>query len=132
MANKTILVYPEQGLGDCIQFCRYLAFFEGMDAQVVLETYPALSAIMATLKGDFTIVETGQPLPDFDYCCPIMSLPLAFNTTVETIPGTVPYLYADADKQQIWRERLGQKSKPRVGLVWSGSKSNKNGIVNLV
>ncbi|MGD0960898.1 MAG: glycosyltransferase family 9 protein, partial [Methylomonas sp.] len=74
----------------------------------------------------FTLIESGRPLPDFDYHCPVMSLPLAFKTTVETIPAQTPYLYADKEKRHVWRQRLGEKSKPRVGLVCSGSPEHIN------
>ena len=59
-------------------------------------------------------------IQEFDYHCPIMSLPLAFNTTLATIPASIPYLYADETKKQYWANKLGTKTKPRIGLVWSG------------
>ena len=57
---------------------------------------------------------------DFDYHCPLLSLPLAFGTTVETIPANIPYLRANLEKSLFWKEKFGEKNKPRVGLVWSG------------
>ena len=125
IAGKTLLIHTEQGLGDAIQFCRYAPMVESLGAKVVLEVPASLVALLSTLKGNFTIVEKGKDLPDFDMVCPIMSLPLALKTTVETIPATVPYLYVNQDKQVEWHQRLGNKTKPRVGLVWSGSLTNK-------
>jgi hypothetical protein len=78
------------------------------------------------LKAEVTLIERGKPLPAFEFCCPIMSLPLAFATTIETIPATVPYLYADPAKQAVWQRCLGPKIRPRIGLAWVGSRWHKN------
>ncbi|MGD0958964.1 MAG: tetratricopeptide repeat protein [Methylomonas sp.] len=124
--DKVLLIHPEQGLGDFIQCCRYLPLLEKLAYKIIVEVPSPLVSIISTLTGNFIIVEQGDPLPDFDIHCPIMSLPLAFNTTVATIPASVPYLYANADKRRIWRERLGNKTKPKIGLVWQGSTINPN------
>lgn len=126
IAGKTLLIHAEQGLGDTIQFCRYAPMAEALGAKVVLEVPAPLVSLLSTLKGNFTIVEKGKYLPDFDMVCPVMSLPLAFKTTVETIPATVPYLHVNQDKQAEWHLRLGNKTRPRVGLVWSGATGHKN------
>jgi hypothetical protein len=75
--------------------------------------------LMRTLKGVSAVVEIGQPLPAFDFHCPVMSLPHAFGATLDTIPANVPYLSADPARVTAWNERLGPKTRPRVGLVWS-------------
>ncbi len=126
LTNKALLIYPEQGLGDYIQFVRYAILVEKLGAKVILEVPSALMNITKSLKGQFIFIENGQPLPDFDYCCPVMSLPLAFNTRIETIPNQVPYLYSNTEKLRNWQQRLGEKTKLRVGLVWSGSTSHQN------
>lgn len=126
VSGKTVLIYPEQGFGDSIQFCRYAAMLVALGAKVILETRVGLTAILSTLKCEVDIIEQGNKLPEFDFYCPIMSLPYAFKTTVETIPATVPYLYADIDKQKVWQERLGTKTTFRVGLAWSGRTTHKN------
>jgi tetratricopeptide (TPR) repeat protein len=118
--GKTLLIHAEAALGDTIQFCRYIPMVQGRGAKVLLEVHPPLAALMSTLNGDFTVVEKGRPLPDFDLHCPMMSLPLAFKATVETIPAAVPYLRADSDKRKSWRDRLGDKTRPRIGVAWSG------------
>ena len=97
-----------------------------LGAKVVIEAYKPLLPLLATLKGDFSFVEAWQPLPDFDLHCPLMSLPLAFKTDLKTIPAEVPYLFADPEKQQEWSRKLGPKTRPRIGLVWSGSAGHKN------
>ncbi len=126
IANKTILIYQEQGLGDAIQFCRYASLLESLGAKVIIEVMAPLVSLVTTLKGNFTIIEKGQPLPHFDLQCPVMSLPLAFKTIVPTIPAKIPYLYTNPDKQREWHNRLGNKSRFRVGMVWSGSAIHGN------
>ena len=125
IAGKTLFIYPEQGLGDFIQFCRYVPMVEALGAKVILEVPKPLISLVKTLKGNFSIVEEGQALPDFDMVCPVMSLPLAFKTTLQTVPAKVPYLFADQAKREDWRQKLGAKTKPRIGIVWSGSLTNK-------
>jgi len=120
LKGKTILLHSEQGLGDTLQFCRYADLVKALGATVILEVEKPLMAILSTLEGADQVVEKGGPLPAFDYHCPIMSLPLAFATTHETIPGMVPYFHADPDRVRAWADKLGPKTHLRVGLVWSG------------
>ena len=126
IANKTLLVHMEQGLGDYIQVCRYIPMLAEKGAKVVLEVPSPLASLVSTLKGDFKMVREGQPLPAFDVFCPIMSLPLAFKTTATSIPAPVPYLFADVEKQRDWHMRLGEKTRPRIGLAWSGNATHIN------
>jgi hypothetical protein len=126
LKGKALLIYAEQGLGDSIQFCRYALMAASQGARVVLEVPAPLSGLMATLGTGINVVEKGGALPDFDYQCPIMSLPLAFKTTLSSVPATVPYLHADPSKRQQWQQRLGAKGRFRVGLVWSGRPEHKN------
>ena len=126
VAGKTVLVYPEQGLGDFIQFCRYVVLLVGAGARVVLEAPLALHALLESLPVEFCLLKVGDVVPVFDLQCPIMSLPLAFGTTLESIPAAVPYLAAEPGRQAFWQGRLGEKSALRVGLVWSGSAAHRN------
>ena len=121
LAGKTILLYGEQGLGDSLLFCRYVELVAKLGPSIILEVPPPLVNVCNTLSGVAQVVPYGSPLPDFDLQCPLMSLPLAFNTTLETIPAKVGYLHSDAKKVDDWRQRLGPKVKPRVGLTWSGN-----------
>ncbi len=120
ITGKTILLTEEQGLGDTIQFCRYAALVAQRGARVIMEVPPQLTRLAASLPGVAQVVETGRPLPAFDLHCPLLSLPLAFKTELATIPAAIPYLKADPDQSKIWEDRLGTKTKLRVGLVWSG------------
>jgi tetratricopeptide (TPR) repeat protein len=127
LTNKIILIHHEQGLGDSIQFSRYIPLLDKYHPKkILLEAPQVLISCLSTLRGNFKIVRLGDPLPHFDCYCPIMSLPLAFKTTLENIPSEMPYLYADKNKISLWETKLGTKINPRVGLVWSGFKGHKN------
>jgi ADP-heptose:LPS heptosyltransferase len=78
------------------------------------------------LEGVSELLQVGQVRPDFDYYTSLLSLPLAFKTTLATVPNSIPYLTTTPEKQKLWGERLGAKTKPRIGLVWSGSTGHKN------
>ncbi|MHB1140924.1 MAG: tetratricopeptide repeat protein [Sulfuricaulis sp.] len=126
LTGKTILLHTEQGIGDSIQFCRYATMVEALGAKVMLEVPQPLVALFSTLKDSIRVIPMGNPVPDFDWHCPLMSLPLAFRTTVSTIPANIPYLRTDADKQRQWHSRMGARNKPRIGLVWSGNPGHAN------
>ncbi|MGZ6013046.1 MAG: tetratricopeptide repeat protein [Caulobacteraceae bacterium] len=117
--GRTLLLHSEQGWGDIFQFCRYAAVAAVQGARVLIEVQKPAVALMRTLKGVSEVIEHGQPLPAFDFHCPVMSLPHAFGATLDTIPAEVPYLSADPARVAAWSERLGPKTRPRVGLVWS-------------
>ena len=121
IAGKRILVHAEQGLGDALQFCRYLPLLEAQGAQVVFELPAALSKLMQSLRFRGTVVRQGEPLPpDLDCHCPLLSLPMAFGTRAETIPAEVPYLMADRAAVAAWRDRLGALPGRKIGLNWQG------------
>jgi tetratricopeptide (TPR) repeat protein len=120
IAGKTILLHAEQGLGDTIQFCRYVPQVAARGARVILEVQKPLQELMGTLPGTAKVISRGDALPDFDMHCPFMSLPLAFGTQIETIPAETRYLAPAETKRSAWRDRLGKRERPRVGLVWAG------------
>jgi tetratricopeptide (TPR) repeat protein/ADP-heptose:LPS heptosyltransferase len=126
ISGKTILLHSEQGLGDTIQFCRYVKLIKELGAKVLLEVPKPLMGLLHGLEGVDQLIECGKPLPDFEYHCPLMSLPLAFKTELVSIPNPTPYLVASPQKCNEWAQRLGAKTKPLVGLVWSGSTEHKN------
>ena len=126
LAGKTVLLHAEQGLGDSIQFCRYARDVRALGAQVLLEVPQPLMALFETLQGDIRLFEKGADLPHFDYHCPLLSLPLAFQTRLETLAGHTPYLASSTSKRDHWERRLGSPSKPRIGLVWSGNALDRN------
>jgi hypothetical protein len=121
--GQTLLIYAEQGFGDSLQFCRYATLAAKRGLRVILEVQAPLVRLLRTLPGVDQVMALGEPLPDFDVHCPMMSLPLAFATTVETIPGSAAYLRADPMQVAVWQTRLdGMPQRgPRIGLVWAGS-----------
>jgi Tfp pilus assembly protein PilF len=126
LCNKTILLHCEQGLGDTIQFSRYAAEVSKLGCRTILEVQEPLFELMKGIEGADELIVNGADLPSFDFYCPLMSLPLAMGTTLETIPSGKPYLRSNDDKLAKWSSRLGQKSKPRVGIVWSGNTKHTN------
>jgi hypothetical protein len=128
IANKTILLWGEQGLGDSIQFCRYAKLVKDLGAKVLLEVPQSLVALLDSLEGVDVLIEHGMPIPDFDFHCPLMSLPLAFKSELNSIPSQKSYLKCNACKQKLWSQRLGERSKPRIGIVWRGSAGHKNDL----
>jgi tetratricopeptide (TPR) repeat protein len=126
IAGKTILLHGEQGYGDAIQFCRYVPLVAMRGARVILEVPAPLRELMSSLSGVAQVVERGASLPDFDLQCPLLSLPLAFATRLDTIPAATPYLSASPQAKMDWDNELGSRQRLRVGLAWSGSPTNKN------
>lgn len=126
IAGKSILLYMEQGLGDTLQFCRYVKMVADLGARVILEVHKALATLVSDLEGVSQLITRGTPLPAFDYHCPLLSLPLAFKTTLATIPSSSRYLISDAAKVALWRTRLVGNSAPLIGLVWSGNPIHGN------
>ncbi len=124
--GKTILLHAEQGFGDSIQFIRYLPLVRAKAERVILELPDGLLSLVGELSEGVTTLSRGAALPSFDVHCPMMSLPLAFNTTISTIPTSVPYLRAPAGRIDAWRARLPPRTMPRVGLVWSGRADHRN------
>jgi tetratricopeptide (TPR) repeat protein len=123
--GKTMVLYNDQGLGDALQFCRYVPLVAARGANIILEVDQPLRALLSGLKGISRIVATGEALPDFDYHCPLFSLPLAFDTTLDTIPSEIPYVSV-VDSATDWQAWLGERKKPRIGLVWSGNPKHGN------
>jgi len=121
LAGKRLLVYAEQGLGDVLQFCRYLPLLVAQGASVVFEVLPALKALLRTLPADVRLVGRGERLPAVDYYCPLLSLPLAFKTRLDTIPACVPYLAAEPRRVSSWMQRLAALPGLKVGLAWQGN-----------
>ena len=120
LPGKKLLVRAEQGLGDTLQFCRYVKLLSTVGAKVTLRVQKPLMNILQNLEGLENLNSEADPYPEVDYYCNLMSLPLLLKTRVESIPNEIPYLKADPDKVKAWADRLGPKVNKRVGLVWSG------------
>ncbi len=121
LRGKRILIHAEQGLGDSLQFCRYLPMVSALGAEVFVQIQPSLVTLVEQISGVARVIAQGEALPEFDFHCPLMSLPLAFGTTQDTVPAPSRYVSPSEAKSQAWNERLGQRTSVRVGLVWAGA-----------
>jgi tetratricopeptide (TPR) repeat protein len=126
IAGRTILLHGEQGFGDTLQFCRYATVVSNSGATVLLETQAPVVQLLAGLAGVSQVIARGDLKQDFDFHCPLLSLPLACNTRLDSIPSPGRYLGADAAKVAYWQEKLGDNSVPRIGLAWSGNSRHSN------
>lgn len=126
LEGKTILVFSEQGLGDTLQFCRYIRMVAQRGARVVFEVQEPLAGLLQATPGAARVVPRGGAIPHCDYKCPLLSLPLAFNTTLDTIPDGRKYLQVDEALVRSWETRLGPHTRPRIGLAWSGNAAYPN------
>ena len=120
LEGRSILVVHEQGLGDTIQFCRYLPLLAKRGAKVLVKVPAPLLGILAEVDGVAELMPLNATHLLTDFQIPMMSLPLAFKTNLETIPLTAGYLRANATKTQHWQQLLGPRQQTRVGLVWAG------------
>ncbi|OWS70081.1 tetratricopeptide repeat protein [Polynucleobacter campilacus] len=127
LLDKTILLYAEQGLGDTLQFCRFAIQVKQLGAKVILEVQKPLVSLLSSLTGVDQIISKGEAAPAFDYQCPLMSLPLALRAySKEAMNISMPYLQASKESLSKWESMLGKKTKPRVGIVWSGNPDHHN------
>jgi len=121
IAGKTLFIHWEQGLGDTIQFCRYAKLAVARGARVAMSVQAPLRRLLTTLEAGIAIIGEHDVPSSFDYHCPMLSLPLAFDTKLESIPDLTPYLSADPAAVAMWRNRLAGLPGLRVGLCWAGN-----------
>jgi tetratricopeptide (TPR) repeat protein len=121
LEGKTILLHAEQGLGDTIQFCRYAKLVAARGATVLLEVPPTLKSLLANTNGMSRIYGSDEALPAFDYHCPLLSLPLAFSTTLDSIPADVPYIAAKPELVEQLAHEIAYCKGIKIGLCWKGS-----------
>ncbi|MGD9879939.1 MAG: tetratricopeptide repeat protein [Reyranella sp.] len=121
IAGKTLLVYFEQGLGDTIQFSRFIGLLEARGARVVFLVPTRLKRLLRSLSPSVELVVPSSAVPRFDYQVALLSLPFVLATRDEAaIPSTVPYLAAEPDRTAAWRRRLGDGGF-KVGVAWQGN-----------
>ena len=120
LTGRTVLVVQEEGLGDTLQFLRYLPLLAQRGARVAVAVPRELTRLMRTVPGIAEIPDGDAPVPLHDFHCSFNGLPRAFETTLETIPCDVPYLAADPVLAADWARRLPLTPALRVGLVWAG------------
>jgi tetratricopeptide (TPR) repeat protein len=126
IGGKTIMIQAEQGIGDMIQFVRFVRPVADLGAKIVFRVPKFLKHFFSDVDGASIVIGDNETLPPFDYQCPLMSVCLALGIERETIP-TTPYLKADASLVDQRRQQLSGDRKFRVGLAWSGrSEYNHN------
>jgi tetratricopeptide (TPR) repeat protein len=126
ISHATVFIHWEQGLGDTIQFCRYGKLLRQRGAKVVMSVQEALHPLVKGIDPAIEVIK-GSETPDaFDYHCPLLSLPLAFGTTLRTIPCERRYIVSDAALRRAWDARLPPRKGKRIGLVWKGNPTQKN------
>ena len=121
IAGKTLFVYAEQGLGDTLQFCRYAKLLEARGARVTLSVQESLRTLLRGLGPGIELMAPTQRPRHYDFHCPLLSLPRAFATRLDSIPSRVPYLEAEPARVARWRERLGLGRL--IGIRWQGGTS---------
>lgn len=119
LADRTLLIHCEQGLGDTMQFIRYAKLAEQRGGKIIVASQRELIPLL-TRSGFTGLVNRNEPLPAFDVHAPLMSLPYIFRTVEHSVPRDVPYLAVDDERTAKWRERLGQYPGLRVGIAWQG------------
>lgn len=120
LTNKTIFIYSEQGLGDTIQFCRYIEMLTKLGPRIFFKPQPQLLSLFNDFEGIDRIISNDNESIDYDYHCSLMSLPLAFGTTLNSIPNKIPYIFVNKSKNDLWHDYLKKFKGPKIGLVWSG------------
>ncbi len=125
--GKTILLHAEQGFGDTLMLLRYAPMVAARGGRVVIEVPKALARLATRVAGGpFPVIAEGAALPAFDVQCPLMTLPSALGTKLDTIPAAVPYLAADPEAVRRWSERLGAAPGLKVGIAWAGNPAHRN------
>lgn len=121
--GKTLLVYAEQGLGDALQYVRYIPHvIATTGAKVILAVHPPLLRLFGQIAGATLIALDHVPLPPFDLHCPLLTLPRLLGTTSQTIPAQIPYLHAEPADIARWQARLAAPAgHKKVGIVWAGN-----------
>ncbi|QAU46627.1 tetratricopeptide repeat protein [Bradyrhizobium guangzhouense] len=126
LEGKTILLHSDEGLGDAIQFARYVPMVAALGARVILEVEPPIQQLLGGIEGVEQYIGRSST-PAFDLHCPLGTLPLAFATRLDTIPLAQGYIPAPpATRVKTWQDRLGPRDRFRVGLVWAGNPDHKN------
>jgi tetratricopeptide (TPR) repeat protein len=126
LTGRVLLLTCEQGLGDSIQFSRFVPLLEKRGARIVLAVPAALRSLMQTLSPQIHVVTDGDEMPRFDLQCSLLSLPHRLGTTLASVPADVPYLSAPPPALERWQRRLGTPGRPRVGVVCSGNPRHSN------
>ena len=122
--GKSILIYAEQGFGDTIQFVRYIDLLPDANTIIIVVCQPELKTLFKSINRIDTLVTKGEDIPDSDVHVPLLSLPYMFNTTLDTIPARIPYLYLNPEADSVFH--LGDSHDLKIGIVWAGRPTHAN------
>ena len=122
--GKSILIYAEQGFGDTIQFVRYIDLLPDANTIIIVVCQPELKTLFKSINRIDTLVTKGEDIPDSDVHVPLLSLPYMFNTTLDTIPARIPYLYLNPEADSVFH--LGDSHDLKIGIVWAGRLTHAN------
>jgi Flp pilus assembly protein TadD len=122
--GRTLVILAEQGLGDTIQFIRYLPLVHQRGGHVAFVCQESLTRLLADFPGIDEMIPSGSDLPRFHALTPLASLPGVFSTSLSSIPSDVPYLSADGGLLQLWAQRLRSHREFKIGIAWQGSRDN--------
>ena len=125
-AGKTLLLHMEQGLGDALQFVRFVTLLAERGARCIVHCRDALRPLLATVTGVAQLAGDNESLPPYDAHLPLLSLPRVLSTTGATIPAKVPYIIAPPDRRAAVRARLDAQVGLKVGLAWAGNREHAN------
>jgi tetratricopeptide (TPR) repeat protein len=126
LSGRSIVVYAEQGHGDTLQFARYLPLLAERGATVHAVVQKSLKSLIARIAGVASVTTADEPWPECDFHCPLLSLPRAFRTTLDSIPAKVPYIGASPERKKAAADLLRECGAPKVGVVWSGNPAHRN------
>jgi Flp pilus assembly protein TadD len=127
LAGKTLLLYPEQGLGDALQFARYASVVSAQGVRCVIRCPASLAPLLATVPGVARVLREDEPLPHYDAHVPLLSLPGLVGTSADSVPASVPYIAIPQSAREVVRARLARSTaRRRIGLAWSGNPSHGN------
>ena len=128
--GSTILLHAEQGFGDGIQFIRYVPLVKKRGATVIVECHNELVSLLSNVDGIHQVIAFGEQLPMFDTYSALVSLPLVFDTTFETIPSNIPYMAVPPELQLKWKNLVKHDNNTfRIGLTWSAIPQNQGTII---
>jgi tetratricopeptide (TPR) repeat protein len=127
LRGRTLLLHADQGLGDSVQFIRYAPLIAAGGGRVILRCQRQLTRLLKGFPGVAQTISEDEPLPAFDVHCPLISLPVAFKTSLKNIAGSCPYIRVSASQIRTWSTRIAATDhRLKVGLVWAGHPSHSN------
>ncbi len=126
LKGRRIFLHWEQGYGDVLQFLRFVPLVVARGGKVVMEVQPGLRRLVQVLDGVVDVVETGEALPAFDCWASLLSVPRILDIDESNLPVARPYVHPPVDVLDHWKQRLGKRRKPRIGLVWAGNPNVKS------